>query len=621
MRNLLRAAGGFLLAISLSTTLAAQTTKQQPPSRRKPPEAKAMTEKASDEKALSPQQQRALLLLDSLAEKTKELEDGKLKIRVQAQIADTLWPYNEARARRQFEDAFRAIEAINIPAKREGEANLPNSIEAVLRSPKFGLRHEVLQMVSRHDAAFAGTLMKLIEDTPAEEKAGKTINNTSFEQVMQSLHLANMIADTNPERAAQMARHTLQWGFHPWLSTTLIAIRHKNPSLANQVFNEALAVVQREPFPVVEHLVSLSAYVAPSEEERLLGRDITLDPVRFAVVEPFLNFAHHAILWHFSAEQARQTPDGQPVKVAAPVSPEMLEDILPLFDQYRPDLAASIRARLGALLERLSLKQLDALSRPQIQQSTQDLLSKAEATGNPQRKDDFYSQAAMLAFRQDDDVDQALSIAQKIGNYQDRAYITSNIRYQAGMKAIEKKDFEAGYRCAKEITHLTSRAIIFDRLAQRFLANKDSSRASELLDEIEKWLSKADNGPRKAEALLKISRTAASYDPLRGFEFMQAAVKAINVADFDLEAQKKAFGEGKYAKLMIPLTIDRLDFQPGFSLLAKADFDRSVLLAQSLEKKEALLMSQLAVCHGILSVSLSQKSESKETSSPPEQKR
>jgi hypothetical protein len=571
-------------------------------------------------KPLSPQQRHALLLLDSLTEKVKEIENEQLKIRLQAKVADALWPYNGVRARKQFEDAFRAIDSIKSPARQRDTAS-PNDINtvigAVLTSPKFELRHEVLQMVSRHDYGFADTLMKLIKDAPTEEKAERTITNNSFEQVMQSLHLANMMAETDPERAAQIARNSLRSGFHPWLSTTLMAIRHKNPSLANQVFYEAMAVVQREQFPSFEHIFYLAVYAGPDEGESMSGRDISLDPVRFAVMEPFLTFAHQAIIRQLTAEQEGQRSDGQPITAMPKVVPDMLRSILRLFDKCRPDLAASIRARLGAIAGSLSIQQLDTLSRPQAKQDLQELLSRAEATGNPQQKDDLYIRAAMLAFRQDNGIDHAISIAQKIGNYQDRLYITSLIRYQAGMKAIMVgKDLETGYSYAKEVTHLMSRAEIFDQLAQRFLANKDRFRASEMLDEIEKWLSKADHGPRKAEALLRIARTAASYDPLRGFEFMQAAVKAVNAADFDPEVQKKAFGKGKYAKLMIPLTIDRLDFQPSFSLLAKSDFDRAILLAQSLEKKEALVMAQLSVCHAILSVPKSQNLDSNETTPP-----
>src|SRR2546423_1477732 len=54
-------------------------------------------------------QQSALIVLDQLFEATKGFEDDVLRIRPQAHVADVLWPYDEPRARRQFEESFHAV--------------------------------------------------------------------------------------------------------------------------------------------------------------------------------------------------------------------------------------------------------------------------------------------------------------------------------------------------------------------------------------------------------------------------------------------------------------------------------------------------------------------------------
>jgi hypothetical protein len=58
------------------------------------------------ERLLSPLQQLALARLDQLVEQAKEIKDERVRLRVQSRIADLLWKYDEARARRLLTDSF-----------------------------------------------------------------------------------------------------------------------------------------------------------------------------------------------------------------------------------------------------------------------------------------------------------------------------------------------------------------------------------------------------------------------------------------------------------------------------------------------------------------------------------
>ena len=43
-----------------------------------------------------------------------------------------------------------------------------------------------------------------------------------------------------------------------------------------------------------------------------------------------------------------------------------------------------------------------------------------------------------------------------------------------------------------------------------------------------------------------------------------------------------------------------LDFNESFPLLARADFDRALRLAQAIRSKEPAMLAQVAACRGIL---------------------
>src|SRR5262245_1562853 len=58
---------------------------------------------------ISPDQKRALSLLESLLNRVNDIESEEFKIRAQIQIADAIWDYDELRARAQMIDAFHNI--------------------------------------------------------------------------------------------------------------------------------------------------------------------------------------------------------------------------------------------------------------------------------------------------------------------------------------------------------------------------------------------------------------------------------------------------------------------------------------------------------------------------------
>src|SRR2546421_12933968 len=103
MSRLLKAAFTILLMVWLNLPLAAQSDRPQ----KKPATGKSAM--GTNNGALTFTQRRALELLDQLGDVAKALNDEALRIKLQGQIADALWEYDEDRAHAQFESVFRAI--------------------------------------------------------------------------------------------------------------------------------------------------------------------------------------------------------------------------------------------------------------------------------------------------------------------------------------------------------------------------------------------------------------------------------------------------------------------------------------------------------------------------------
>jgi len=626
MSHIFKAIGGLLLIAALDLTVAAQNVKENKSSGEKPSASSVRSESSSGEKALNVDQQRALWLLDQLFETAKEFSDDQLKIRVQAQIADALWEYDEARARRQFADAFRAIDLIPLP-KPQQIGGAP-AVALALNNPQRQLRSEILRLISRRDTQLAEKLIKTVVDVPVSLSPDIVIPGNQSEQASLYLQTALAIVETDPQRAAQLAKSSLSSGVDPMLIPVLQAIKRKNAALADDLFINALSAAQRNSSQPTANIAVLASYVFPNFSG---GVRISLGPGREseteqeqpnpALIHQFLNFAYNAI-WQQAQQAQTSATDGQRADPRAAIDYMTIQQLLPFFDQYMPDKAAAIRGRLDEIARSMPVRQIDSLSNINQSNSPEELLSRAETAQTQAQRDSLLMQAALAASRRGE-IDQAISIVDKIKNEQVRSSFKSLIHFQATLSAISREDIDTAYRYGKDLPNLQQRAFVFSLMARvLFDKKKDLPHAMEVLNEAEKLIARAEDGPDKARAMLTIAGVVARIDSLRGFEIMRSAVETINHTDFDPQQPggvTTTIGS-RSSGFMITTTFgtNTLNFDEGFPLLAQIDFDRALLLAQSIEKKEASVLAQLAVCRGALRQSREAQPEEKDKAKEPD---
>ena len=97
----------LMVAVFVASPLAGQTTRRAPQTNNETqPPARNANNATTVERTLTPEQGRALGVLDDLFEAAKSLDNERMRIRMLAQIADLLWDFDEARSRRLFQTAF-----------------------------------------------------------------------------------------------------------------------------------------------------------------------------------------------------------------------------------------------------------------------------------------------------------------------------------------------------------------------------------------------------------------------------------------------------------------------------------------------------------------------------------
>jgi hypothetical protein len=539
--------------------------------------------------SLSPQQQQAFLLLDTLAEKARSLENGRVKIIALARIANILWDYDEPRARRLFSQAFSAIGSVKLSGEEDKTITLPGGAD--VSGPLFQLRLEVLQMIGRRSPQLAQELQeKNTRPETLEPEVGRQ-NVSNVEKDIHELKLAISLSKDEPEKAAQIIRNNLQHGIHEVIGMVLLGIKHENPNLANQLFKEALLIARKD-IANLDNLTRLLPFIMSGPENS--GTDIATDPTQLDVAKQFLNYAADFVTTRLNSNEPSPSSGETNNKEVITKEFQTLKALFPLFNKYLPEKASVIQTRLAMLASTLSSRP-SASTEEADEESVDELLEKAETASSSRKKDFYYIKAAMAVYEKGE-VERSLTIAEKIAGAEDRDKVLSLIRSKEASKSLAQGDINTAIRHAEKIMYLPNRVTIFNAIARKLLAQKEENRARALLEDIWGWVKKTDDSPHKVTALLILIQTMANIDTPRGFDFLRITVKAIDDTNF-IVAKEKPRG------LMVEfsaITIAALDFSRSLAPLVRADFAQTLQFAQLLKNKEAATLAQLAVCQEIL---------------------
>ena len=597
MVRLVKVALILLLSVSFSLPTIAQEAK---------PSKKAIGSSADRHKEISPEQ-RALAMLDSALQASAGFEDAALKSKIQSEAADMLWRFDQPRARRLYEESYHAIDGLKPPNDLRISSDFLPGFKARLRA-------DILKTLSQHDRDFADKLVKSASDAkPAtgpggeNSKAARCVGcGFQIESVTQTLRLALDAAPTDPERAVQLAKEALSRSINSLIYSVLQVLRRRNPELADELFSSAVTAARQHTIYLSDSANSLAFYIFPDFGT---GTKVRVSPpppvpnkIKPELIEQFLGFFADAAEKEARMLQSRgPDPDDSQFRRRVSLDYFLGELMLPYFERHMPDRVAAVRARINEIIAVLpageSKPYLDDFKR---ESTPSDFTEKAEGEKDSERQQDYYLQAAFQANARRE-YDDALAIARRINDETVRSVVESEVRYNLAMATLGKGDAAGAYRLANDISDLTKRASL---LVQLSLINREGLPPSaQILAEAEQTLYTAENGAAKASEMLRLVSVASKIDLGRGFDDLKAAIVVLNASELPHKW-------GTYEPLLSKLTgkmfaprytgLELLRFGPAFERLARVDLDRTLLIVQGIQMKEASVLAQLAVCRAVL---------------------
>jgi hypothetical protein len=287
----------------------------------------------------------------------------------------------------------------------------------------------------------------------------------------------------------------------------------------------------------------------------------------------------------------------------------VLKRLLPIFEQYAPDIASGLRPQLTLLSNDPANKVLPEdhpLMNQGVRQETpgerldklQDRLDRAR---NTRERDTILSDLALTLADQGNA--QAQDLADKIDDAARRIQVRQHVDLTLVQLTIRKKDAREAARLARtgQLSH-TQRSWAYIQVA-RLLIDSQRQQAFEFLEQAADEARRVEgDGPERSFLLTGVARQFIATDTARAWEIMGEVVKFVNVAQgYNVELARLSFamftGAGfRHANI----GGEEFGLSGMFPLLAKNDFHRSVDLAKSFKNEAARATATLAIARSVL---------------------
>lgn len=187
--------------------------------------------------------EKAFKLLESLADQITSLHSAENRARMGSNIAESLWTYDEKRARA----LFKLVEDdIKLGFRQSDDEPDERTFMVFLK-----LREDNVERLAKHDPEFALAFLRetlpLVQET-ARRPSGEVPPHIIQKEHALVLRIAKRIGPRNPDVAVHLARQALEHGLSEDLLMLLIKLSSKNREQAQVLHKEIVAKLREADF-------------------------------------------------------------------------------------------------------------------------------------------------------------------------------------------------------------------------------------------------------------------------------------------------------------------------------------------------------------------------------------
>jgi hypothetical protein len=606
-----------ILAVSLSCFFLTSAFGQAPSKKSK--NTKSQNVEMEDEAA----QRRtiAIQLVTTLADEARTFKDQTRRARVQARAADVLWDSDPDRSRELFRRAWDAAALVDEETARARAEELKKSAgEPVVVRGGPDLRTEVLRLAAKRDRKLGEEFLKMLDEATQKERDEATSaarRNALNDQLGASkrLQLARrLVQDGEVERAMEFAAPALD-RVNIDVIFFLSALREKNAQAADGAFNNLLARAAVDPLSDANTVSGLSSYVltpflyvtfsADGGANQSRGRGPTPAPdVPPVLRTSFLRVAAQILMQPSPAPEQDQSTSGRLGKYL------VIKRLLPVFEQYNPELASSLRTQMTALTSYVPNEFQQGPNRAVTVGLQPDsvegdpyerMQERLDHASNTDLRDAIYADYAVALTDKGDS--RARELVDKIENAEMRKNVKAYTDFQLTQLAVRNKDVTEVTRLAKTGELTSIQKVWAFTTAARLAAASERSRANDLLDEaLNESRRISGSSPDKARALTAVAAGFGEIDPVRSWETLNEVIKAANSAEAFTGEDSQISSRLQTPQMVVATsaTAEDFDLLSVFRILSRADLLRAIQVAKGFTGEAPRAVATLAIARSVL---------------------
>jgi hypothetical protein len=190
---------------------------------------------------------------------------------------------------------------------------------------------------------------------------------------------------------------------------------------------------------------------------------------------------------------------------------------------------------------------------------------------------------------------------QKIGDIEDDAVLSRVMDYfhfRIARAAIRKRKWQDMTNHTHKIVDQQLATYLFLEAAEAAFKSGKKDLASEYLQSAMSMVSRIDDQPSKAKALVALSGLLVSVEPAWSNQSLLDAARAMNQADSYDGANYSVTIELPKLRLFLPLNDS--DLNTSFERSAKTDWPGTISAASTISRSEIRAMAQIAACRSVL---------------------
>lgn len=499
--------------------------------------------------------------------------------RVLTEASDPLFPFVHYQhiARQALREAWRLTgRDLDDETKTRRAERTERDLSFSTHALRTELRSGILAVAQRREPALVKEFLDQIEEKT--EDAAATHNTpilfgTGSLRRQQLANAALSLAAIDPAHSVELAADTLGFGMPQELQLIFQELAASSPAHARELFRRAVPVFAADQSVNVYDAVFLSAHLKFSAEPE---PDETL-------VRRFLD----AALGRMLRLRERHLASGGGDEGERSAMLMSLNHLQPFFQSYHPGRLSELSVLAHQLRPELPAGQFEAdagnLTSSDNPNSPETLVSRAASEKNQNRRDTLYLQAA-LKFAAEKKFDRALDAALAAREGSQREPFLTHVRFQQAQHLAATGELNESAKVIERIPDPELRAEATVVLTSAAVKKKDTIIARYALDQTSKSLGNNVGSVPHARASLWLASAYASFDTLTGFELMGAAVRFANAAPQlqDLRPERRILRLGESVREAVVVGGGGAgDFRAGFRTLARADFPRTVQVAES----------------------------------------